>query len=478
MYEGVARDWRDDRIEELEAALTARDQRIAELERKLARLEELLGRNSTNSNLPPSTDSPDERRKRRNKEKNKRKKGAQPGHKARQRALLPPEKVNKFEDNFPDECEACHAELPPVVDATPLRHQVIDVPPVEPYVQEWRLHAAECDECGHHTRARLPDGVPRSMLGPRLLALIALLTGGYRLSRRSAATLLHDVLGVRISVGALSEAEQRVSEAVAPAVDEARQFVNSQPIKHVDGTTWSTRGEHRNLWTITTALVTAFAITFDGSKETVKKLLKRGRGILVSDRAGAFGFWAMHRRQICWAHLLRKFSAAVERGGRGSAIARQLHGTAEIIFHYWHRVRDGTMTRKEFRKWLRPVKQRVEHLLERGESLGGRGFRGVCANILEHREALWTFSERRGVEPTNNAAERDLRPGVIWRKTSYGTQSDRGERYAERIMTVTHTLRKQGRPVLDYLHRACADALYATPPPSLLPLTGSTRSNA
>ncbi len=116
-----------------------------------------------------------------------------------------------------------------------------------------------------------------------------------------------------------------------------------------------------------------------------------------------------------------------------------------------------------------PVRRRVEWLLERGVGLGTRGISGTCADILDHRDALWAFVDRPNVDPTNNLAERDLRPFVLWRKTSHGTQSDRGERYAERIMTVTHTLRKQSRSVFQYLHLACANHLYANPPESLLP---------
>ncbi len=271
--------------------------------------------------------------------------------------------------------------------------------------------------------------------------------------------------------GALSEAEQRVSEAVAPSVEEAIDFARAQPVKHVDATTWATGGAYRSLWTISTALVTVFVIARDGTTATVSRLLQRACGVLVSDRAKVFGFWAMNKRQICWAHLVRKFAGFVERKGTGSQIARELHETAELMFHSWHRVRDGTMTRRDFREWMTPVRERVEWLLERGVGLGIRGFSGTCADILDHRAALWAFVDRSDVDPTNNLAERDLRPFVLWRKVSHGTQSERGERYAERIMTVTHTLRKQNRSVFRYLHHACANLLYDNPPESLLPST-------
>lgn len=465
----MATDWRDEliaeqgrRITQLEVALEKALGRIAELEAR-------LGQNSSNSNQPPSKDSPEQRRNRDKPTSSGRKRGGQPGHKPQRREMLPPEKVTRIENHYPKECERCGSSLTAVDDSDAFRHQVVDLPEIRPDVTEHRLHAGDCEECGHCTRASLPVGVPRSMVGPRLLALIALLTGTCRVSRRQAAMLLGDVLDIRVSLGALSEAEQRISDAVAPAVHEAVDFARAQPVKHVDATTWATAGAYRALWTVSTAMVTVFAITRDGTYETAQRLLQKARGLLVSDRAKVFGFWAMHRRQICWAHLLRKFAGFVERKGTGSQIARQLQGTTELMFHYWHRVRDGTMSRREFREWMKPVRERVEDLLERGLALRVRGFSGTCADILSHRDALWSFVDRNGLEPTNNAAERDLRPFVQWRKTSYGTQSDRGERYAERIMTVTHTLRKQNRSVFQYLHRACANHLYANPPDSLLP---------
>jgi transposase len=447
---------------ELEAALAKALARIEVLEAR-------LGQNSSNSSQPPSKDTPEQKRDRDKRTPSGRTRGGQPGHKPQRRELLPPEAVTRVEDHRPAECEQCGVSLPVVDDAEAVRHQVVDLPEIVPDVTEHRLHAADCDECGHRTRALLPTGVPPSMWGPRLLALVGLLTGSCRVSRRQTVMFLEDVLGIRVSLGALSEAEERVSKAVAPAVAEALEFARAQPVKHVDATSWATGGAYRSLWTISTALVTVFVIARDGTAGTVQRLLGRVCGLLVSDRATVFGFWAMKLRQICWAHLLRKFAGFVERKGAGSQIARQLQETAELMFHHWHRVRDGTMTRREFREWMKPVRERVEWLLERGMALRVRGFSGTCADILKHRAALWAFVDRPDVEPTNNLAERDIRPFVQWRKTSNGTQSERGERYAERIMTVTHTLRKQRRSVFQYLHLACANHLYDNPPESLLP---------
>jgi len=465
----VSRDWRDDRIAELEAEVAELRQTNEKLLARIAALEARLNQSSANSSQPPSKDSPKQRRERKRKRKSGRKRGGQPGHKPHQRELVPPEKVTATVDHRPDQCDGCGAVLTEVDDTEPLRHQIIELPEIIPDVTEHRLHACDCPSCGHRTRAKLPPDVPASMWGPRLQALVGLLTGSYRVSRRGVVSLLSDVLSIRVSLGALSKAEERVSEAIAPAVDEAVDFAQAQPIKHCDATSWSNGGIARTLWTLSTAMVTVFAITVDGSRSAARVLLDRVRGILVSDRATVFLFWAMSRRQICWAHLLRKFLGCAQRGGPGAQLARELQSTTELMFHYWHRVRDGTMSRAEFRRWTFTVRERFEWLLERGAARSAPGFSGVCKNILEHKDALWNFVEHRGLDPTNNQAERDLRPGVQWRKTSYGSQSERGERYAERIMTVTHTLRKQQRPVFEYLYHACLNSQNGRSPPSLLP---------
>jgi transposase len=469
----VSRDWRDDRIAELEAQVAQIPgllKTIALLQERVRELEARLGMNSSNSNQPPSKDTPEQRRKRDKRKRSGRKRGAQPGHEPHGRELLPPEKVNRTKEHYPSECADCGAHLPKVADADALRHQVLDLA-LQPDVEEHVLHAVDCDECGHRTRAALPLGVSRGFLGPRLLALIGLLTGTFRVSRRNAVTLLSDVLALPLSLGALSEAEQRISEAVAPAVEEAIEFAQAQPVKHVDATSWSQAGQPRTLWTLSTTLVTVFAITLDGTRGAVQRLLGTMRGVLVSDRATVFLFWSMGCRQICWAHLLRKFAGFAQKRGAGRYIARELHATTQLMFHYWHRVRDGTMTRRAFAEWVAQVRSRTEWLLERGARLGVRGLSGSFADILAHREALWTFVDNTDVEPTNNRAERDLRPFVLWRKVSNGTQSARGDRYAERLMTVSSTLRLQRRSVFDYLHHACANALFHNPPPSLLPST-------
>lgn len=381
---------------------------------------------------------------------------------------MPEAQVDEVVDLFPGECESCWTSLPETKDPDAKRYQQIELPPIEPYVTEFRRHTVACPGCGHKTCASYdPAKIPSSPFGPRLMSVIGVLTGVYHVSRRQTASLLSDLLGIDLSLGAVSAVEARVSEAVAPAVEEAWKVVEGAPVKHTDGTGWLKAGTVLALWTIATASATVFKIVASGSKELLKPLFGALKGILISDRAAALTFWAMTSRQICWAHLLRKFVSFSERDGPGGEIGCQLLDYTGILFQYWHDFRDGKLPRDQLRTWMAPVRLQMEALLERAVAAGIDGLSGSCGDILAHRLALWTFLDHEGVEPTNNHAERELRAFVLWRKRCFGAQSDRGNLFAERLMTVAHTARKQRRNVLGFLTACCHAHAEGTPVPSL-----------
>lgn len=487
----VATDWRDERIAELEAEsarkdveLAARDARIAELEgqvatlsaqvaaltKQVAELMEKLGRNSRNSHLPPSSDGPGQRGPS-GQSKGKpgaRKRGGQPGHGGSRRTLLPADEVDKVVDLFPSHCDGCADELPEVQDREAHRYQQVEVPPIKPHTTEWRCHEVACPKCRHKTRAPYdPETIPASPFGPRLMALVAFLTGVYHVSRRKTVVLLWELLGVRMSLGALSAIEARVSDTIAPAVEEAWNRVGEGAVKHTDGTSWLQAGATRALWTIATKAATVFKILADNSKATLEPLYGSLRGILVSDRAKALNFWAMDRRQVCWAHLLRKFVSFSERADPGAAIGRELLDYTGVLFEYWHDYRDGKLQHEQFVAWMAALGPKVEAVLARAVAARIDGVSGSCADMLEHRAALWTFVTHADVEPTNNHAEREIRAFVLWRKRSFGAQSDRGNLFAERVMTVAHTARKQNKNVLSFLIACCRARLDGGRRPSL-----------
>ena len=468
VLEGVVSE-RDAQIAERDAQIAERDARIAALEAEVADLREQLGQDSSNSGRPPSSDSPAARQKRRTRrKKGSRKRGGQKGHKGHHRELVPPDKVDDFVDVYPTRCQSCGKDLPQQPHSEPERHQVVEVPPVRPKITEYRTYKTDCPCCGATNTAGLPAGVSYSPFGPRLVALVGLLTVAYRLSKRATARLLKDLLGIEMSVGALSANEQRLGAALSLPVEQAEEHVRRQPVKYSDATSWRQGDKRKQLWTIACALVSVFKVTADGTMETAKRLLG-STGTLISDRAGAFLFWVMKRRQVCWAHLLRTFTAFVDRGGSSAEVGTGLLEQAHKMFEWWHRVRDGTLSRVEFQAKLDPLKKAVRSLLTKGNSADHKKTCGSCGNILKYFDALWTFAQIEGVEPTNNHAEQQLRHLVIWRRTSFATQSDRGSRFIERMMTTIATLRKQRRDVWEYLTASYGAYLKREPPPSLLP---------
>jgi transposase len=195
----------------------------------------------------------------------------------------------------------------------------------------------------------------------------------------------------------------------------------------------------------------------------------------VTDRGSAYTWYPSWRRQRCWAHLLRDIEAMIARGGRSAEVGKALQGEARKLFQWWHRVRDGTLTQASFRTYMQPLRREVERLPEAGQRCGVPKTEGTCREIFKLRQALWTVVRHEGVEPTSNAAERAIRPGVLWRKGSFGTQRAEGSRFVEAMMTVVATLKQQHRNVLDYLTAACEATLRGEPAPSWLPFPAESQ---
>lgn len=442
---------------------------IKQLTARVEHLERRLAQTSQNSSKPPSTDPPSAPT-RPAVTPSGRKPGGQPGHKGHRRGLLPPEKVDQFEDLWPSVCAGCEHELPGrwrKDAADPFRHQVTELPPVTPTTTEYRMHAMRCPCCGKVTYASLPEGVPLGTFGPRLTAIVGILTGCYRMSKRIAVEVMRDLFGVDMSLGSISACEQAVSASVAAPVAAAHEHVQKQAVAHADETSWREARKRAWLWVAATPLVTVFLIHAQRGARAAKALLGSFRGTLVTDRWDGY-LWYGGLRQICWAHLKRDFQAMSERAGAAGRIGRQLVDARKRIFKLWHRVRDGTLTRAAFRRQMRPLRNEVESLLKLG-TRGGTSIAGTCGEMLKLFDSFFTFVDHEGIEPTNNFAEQQVRYAVIWRKTSFGTHSPAGSRFVERLLTVRATLRQQGRNVVEWIVSAHQAALRGTPAPSLLP---------
>ena len=463
----------DELRHQLHEGVTGQQKQIDALKTEIALLKARLNQNSRNSSKPPSSDPPSTPP-RASKPPSGRQPGGQSGHEGYHRPLLPPDQVNEFVVVKPGRCRHCRKPLKGE-DPDPVRHQVTELPELAAQTTEYQRHRLRCDGCGHATLAALPEGVSAGAFGPRLQAMLAYLSGQAHLSKRQIEELLSDAFGVSISLGSVVAAQQAVSEAVAASVEEAKAYVEHQPVAYADETGWkegnATPGRRKKawLWVAVTRWVTVFLIHARRGTEGARALLGRFAGHLVTDRWNAYNAWPVSKRQICWAHLIRDFVGFMERGKRSAPIGAALLRQAQKMFSLWHRVRDGTLARSTFRIYLGPIRRRVERLLRRGSRCGESKTEGMCVMILKLAPALWTFARVEGVEPTNNTAERTVRPAVLYRKGCFGTQSAAGSRFVERIFTVVATLRQQGRNVMDYLTIACARAQVGKRAPSLLP---------
>jgi transposase len=383
--------------------------------------------------------------------------------------LVPVDEVDVVIPIKPTQCPHCEHPLRGE-DSQPQRHQVTEIPAVKPVITEDQLHRLVCPACGGATRAALPAGVPTGEFGPRVQAITALCTGGYHLSKRTTQSAMENLFGLEISRGTIAHLEQATMQALAEPIAEARAYVPAQPAAYLDETGWREGRARAWLWTAVTSWVTVFVVRLSRSAKVAQELLgERFWGWLVTDRWSAYNWYPTWRRQLCWAHLLRDIEGMIERGGPSQAIGEALREQARQMFHWWHRVRDGTLAHATFTHYMRPIRREVERRLEAGQQCGVPKTEGVCREVLRRRQALWTFVRHAEVEPTHNAAERAIRPGVLWRKGSFGTQSPEGSRFVEAMMTVIATLAQQHRRILDYVTATCEAALRGEPAPSLLP---------
>jgi transposase len=447
------------RIADYEARIEKYEERIDELERR-------VGQNPSNSSLPPSTQHPHAKPQPKRK-KSKRKPGGQPGHPRHERALVPPEQVTETVPLVPANCRRCGHPLCGA-DPEPLRHQVWELPEIKPIITEYRRHRLACEHCGTSTCGELPDGVPTGQSGPRLVALVNLLMGCFRQSKRRTALFLESVLNIPCSEGWVVKMQNLGRAALRPCYDELAMELRRAEAVNLDETGTKQASRKGWIWVAATTTFTLFAVKLTRAAQVVCELLGTDfGGIITTDRYGGYNNY--QRRQVCWAHLLRDFQSLIDTGGTAKRIGERLKEIADELFHHWHRARDGTIARGTMRRNVRNLKYPLWEVLEEGQQCSHARTAALCRNLFDRFDELWMFLEHPDVEPTNNAAERALRHAVIWRKLSFGTQSDSGSRFVETLLTVIETCRQQDRDVQTFVTQAITAHWTGQPSPSLLP---------
>ena len=444
------------------------EKQVAVLTARVAELEARLGQTPQNSSKPPSSTHPhDKPAPRPQAASPRRRRGGQPGHPKCQRALIPTEQCQKVVPCRPAACRRCGARLSGV-DSEPLRHQVWELPEIQPHVTEYQQHRLVCS-CGCSTCGRLPAGVPSGEAGPRMIAFAALLMACFRQSKRGvaqAAQFLSMLLGQPASAAWLVLLQNRAAAAVQPAYDELAQRLPKQEVLYIDESPTKEGRAKAWVWTLVAASFTFFACRLSRGAKVLEQLLgAKFDGVIHCDRARMY--WRYGRLQWCWAHWQRNFQALIDHPCKTrQRLGYDLMGPTQDMFALWQKVRDGTLSRRAFRRRLQPIRPALEGALLRGYH--NDLTHGFCQELHEHREWLWTFADYEDVEPTNNEAERALRHAVIWRKLSFGTQSAKGSRFVERLLTVIETCRWQQRNVFTWLTASVEAYQHGRPHLSLL----------
>ena len=469
----------------IRALVLVLSERLRQQDERIQQLEERLNQTSKNSSKPPSSDGFGQSSSKRKKAQKRASQDRSKPTPRQARKLKPSEDCDAVKEVLPSVCADCGAPLTGY-DKHPHRHQEVEIPPIEAMVIEYRLHQLSCETCGHLTRASLPRGVSPFGYGERLSAIVTLLSGPYRHSYRQVCALMEDLFEVSLSRGSIGRLRDEMSQALRTPVADAKAYVQAQPVLHSDETSFPQGNRDGGnpkrtqgwLWVLVTPLVSFFEVVLSRSQATAKTLMGDAyQGIVISDRYSAYGWIALEQRQVCWAHLKRDLTAMAERIGASHDIGEALLRRQRRLFRWWHQVRDGTLSREQFIRQVIYLRQGFKATLDEAADLPialdeksplAKTVR-TCRRLLKVEPALWTFVSTVGVDPTNNAAERALRPAVIWRKTSFGAQSKRGSQFVARLMTVTTSLKAQGRNILDFLTQACLAVRTGQETPSLIP---------
>jgi transposase len=431
---------------------------------------------ASNSSLPPSANPPGAKRPT-VKRPTGRKPGGQMGHVGVSRELLPVERMDEVIPHRPTVCRHCDAALDPRRPARLVgRHQVAELPEVPVILSEHQSLACTCERCGKETRGLIPPEIAASTIGPRLCATIGLLGVWVKGSRRAVAEVVADVLGCPIALGSISAREAELSQALAEPYQQLVEQVAQAPVKYVDETGWKQHGKARSLFVAATDQAAVLRIEKTRTRPALLRLLDgQTLGVICSDRAGIYDLWPLGRRGLCWAHLKRDFVAMSERGGPGEMIGPEALDITSRVFALWRGFRRGRMSRKALRRSMNPLRKRMRKLLETGKDCGQKKTAGLCRALLKREKALWRFVKTPGLDPTNNLAERMLRPAVIWRKKSFGSHSTGGCIYAQRMLSVIQTLRLRGQDVVDYLAKAVQAHRRGLSPPAMATVPANNR---
>ena len=452
---------------------------IQDLRAKLASLQ----KDSTNSHKPPSADGFNKKRDSIKRGSSGRKPGGQKGHRGKTRIRVEPGEVSQTIDHKPQACDQCGALFSERNEISPVeRRQVWEIPEIKPFVIEHVFYQTTCN-CGNQTRLPVPEWI-YSGTGDNLQAHMSYFTAEGKLSRRTLKTVLEDVFHIPIALGTIQNRLEDTSEILKPVCDEIEDELAKQKVVHIDETSYPHNKGLAWLWAFVTSTFVFFTIQASRSSRVIKQVLgDLFDGIIICDRFSAYIKYHKDRAcgliQFCWAHIIRDIKAiknelAVGSDQPFSLILRQRIGT---VFRLWHAQKRGKISRERLIEMAQPLIQEMRLFLEEkmippcvgtGLKSSSHEVSKLCNQLLKKWNSLFTFIYHQGVEPTNNLAERLIRPGVQTRKISYCTRSENGQLLRARLLTVSQTCRMQKRNSLEFFRAAIQAHRYKLPTLSLL----------
>jgi transposase len=421
----------------LEKALTSQQEKTQLQQEKLNKqqqeiniLKEKLSLNSTNSSLPPSRDL--YRKKRLNQVGSGRKPGGQPGHQGYTYQSMVADKIVLLKP------EACNCggsiELSDHFSA----YQRVEIPPIKPYVTEYRRYHGRCQACNKKMVAGLPSLAGKDLLGAHAKAIICALNGFCQNSKRETQAILKDIFNMPISLGLISDTAKRTSKQLEGYYNNIQEQIRASEYLHIDETSHKSKSEKGWAWIFTSKEYSLLKLTCSRGKQVLEKVLGEYKGKVISDRYGAYNYFKPEKGQICWSHLARDFerfahsldSCLSVKGARMVEIAKE-------VFVINKAFRREQINESYFLRRISKLQKELAYLFK--HILRIRGTPQACRvvkRMINSFAMMWRFVKDKTVEMTNNLAERQLRKYVIYRKKLLFTWSNWGNEFVERIQSL------------------------------------------
>jgi transposase len=428
-----------DRINKLEEKIVILELENSRLRSENKTLQDKLNINSKNSSIPSSKELYKMTRK---KKPSGNKQGAQVGHKGSTQQEYKANEIIKI-DLDSDICD-CGGHIK-LID--PRIHKKVDIEEIKPHVVEYQLARGQCNVCKKKVRKTLPESIGEDLLGPRIKSSIACLTGYYKNSKRDTVKILRDLFNIKISLGTVSNTEGRISNKCIDSYEEIECALTYEKVVHIDETSSYNKGKLGWCWTFCSKNYSLFKIEKTRSKKVLEgSVFGPDDNIIITDRYAVYNYFRRENRQICWAHLSRDFERfANSRFENVSEIGNYLTRCAREVFAIRNGLLLNQIDQMFFRRKSRKIRKEMNIYLKKIINNSGSVHASrVAENLLKCDDIMWKFLEDpENIPITNNHAEQQIRSFVIYRKNSYFTQSERGDRFVERLKSLYLTWIKQ-----------------------------------